>query len=91
MKKKKASKKRIPSADIILSLLNDESDSPDKILKHYDQYIKTASKEFAYGEGDQIVSFFINEDLAQEIRLAVLHCLPTLRRAVYKKFFEKNL
>lgn len=86
MKKKKA----VPPADIILDLINEEPGTDNLILDFYDNYIIAASKEAKYGKNGEYIGSILNCDLAQEIRLAVYRCLPSLRKAFNKRFFRKK-
>lgn len=77
----------IPPADIILDVIYDAPCAAEKVLKFYDNYIKSAAKEPAAGEN----GFVINEDLAQEIRLAVFNALPYFRKACRHKYFKNTV
>lgn len=83
-------KKVIPPADIILDVINNEPHVGDVVLKFYDNYIIEASKEPHYDADGEYIGHFKNDDLAQDIRLAVYNCLPSLRKAFHKKFFKKS-
>ena len=80
-------KKVIPPADMILNIINDEPHAGEIVLKFYDSYILEASKEYCYGVKGERIGHYVNDDLAQNIRLAVYNSLPALRKAFYKKFF----
>ena len=69
-------KKIIPPADIILDVIYDAPCAEEKVLKFYDNYINSAAKEAVSGKEE----FVINEDLVQDIRLAVLNALPYFRK-----------
>ena len=86
MKKKKI----IPPADIILDVINGDTYAEEKILKFYDNYIISVAKETLYDAEGNYKGVCINEDLAQEIRIAVLNSLPSLRKAFQKKFLRKT-
>ena len=85
MKKKKI----IPPADIILDVINEDTYA-EEILKFYDKYIISVAKETLYDAEGNYKGVCINEDLAQEIRIAVLNSLPSLRKAFQKKFLRKT-
>lgn len=79
-------KRIFPPTDIIVDVLNEESYAEEKILRFYENYIISACKEMRYNSEGYCKGVYINEDLAQDIRLAVFNCLPYLRRAFQKKF-----
>ena len=83
-------KKVIPSADIILDVINDEPYAGEVVLKFYDDYILAAAKEPGYGANGEYKGHTVNHDLAQEICLAVFNCLPSLRKAFHKKYLKRN-
>ncbi|MBR3933902.1 MAG: helix-turn-helix domain-containing protein [Clostridia bacterium] len=80
----------VPPADIILDVINDEPHAADVVLTFYDDYILAAAKEPKYGKDGEYIDHIVNSDLAQEIRLAVFNCLPSLRKAFHKRFFKKS-
>ena len=50
----------------------------------------SVAKETLYDAEGNYKGVCINEDLAQEIRIAVLNSLPSLRKAFQKKFLRKT-
>jgi hypothetical protein len=80
------SKRILPSANVILDVINEEANAEEKVLNFYENYIVSASKEIHYNAESYCNGAYINEDLAQDIRLAVFNCLPYLRKAFQKKF-----
>lgn len=80
----------VPPADIILDVINDEVCAGEVVLRFYDDYIIAAAKEPWYGEDGEHKGYILNCDLAQDMRLAVLNCLPSLRKAFYRKFFRNK-
>ena len=71
---------RVLPADIILNLINDNPENDLDILHYYNGYIHAAAEETAYTADGIKKGTFVNEDLLQEIRFEVLHCLPVLRK-----------
>lgn len=80
-------KKIIPPADIILDVIYDAPCAEEKVLKFYDNYINSAAKEAVSGKEE----FVINEDLVQDIRLAVLNALPYFRKAFGHKYLRNKV
>lgn len=80
------SKKIFPPTDVIVDVLNEESYAEEKVLRFYENYIISACKELQYNTEGYCKGVHINEDIAQDIRLAVFNCLPYLRRAFQKKY-----
>ena len=76
----------IPPADIILDLINDEPHTDVRVLDFYEGYILTLAKESKYTAGGEFICFEVNEDLAQELRVALFRSLPKLRQAFFRKF-----
>ena len=76
----------IPPADIILDLINDEPHTDVCILAFYEAYILSVAKEPKYTVGGEFICFEVNEDLAQELRVALFRSLPKLRQAFVRKF-----
>ncbi len=75
----------IPPADILLGLLNEDPGSDEAFLRFYDDYIRAASIEHLGRSGGNRGECYLNEDLMQEIRMAVLKSLPILRRTLLEK------
>lgn len=67
-------------ADIILDLLNDNPKTNVDLLDYYNNYIRSVSTESVYTSSGNKKGYFINEDLAQEIQIELLRCLPVLRK-----------
>ena len=67
-------------ADIILDLLNDNPQTDVDLLDYYNNYIQSVSTEPVYSSNGNKKGYFINEDLAQEIQIELLRCLPVLRK-----------
>lgn len=70
----------IPSADIILALLNNELRNDLEFLEFYDGYIHAAATEAVFAVDGNKAGYFVNEDMVQEIRIEFLKSLPLLRK-----------
>ncbi len=86
----KKRKRIIPPADIILDLINDEPGVDTKIIEFYDAYILEMAKEPKYTAEGEFARYEVNDDLAQELRIALFRSLPKLRKAFQKRFGNKK-
>ena len=80
----------VPPADIILDLINDKPGVDTKIIEFYDAYILKMAKETKYNSEGEFDRYEINEDLAQELRIALFRSLPKLRKAFFKQYGSKK-
>lgn len=84
-------KKNINIPDhIILKLLNQETDAEKEVLDHYDGYIREVATEPVYSKDGTRTGYYYDEDLAQELRMALSQALPALREALIKNHLEKR-
>lgn len=89
MKQSDKEKKRLPTAEMILGIINDEPEITEDIIHFYDGYIISLAVRNAYSAEGRQVGYYIDEDLAQDIRLALVESLPKLRQ-ILKKLFKKK-
>ena len=82
MKDKKESAK-IP-IEIVLNVLNNEQNADVKLLDFYAPYIGSIGTV----EEDDIT--YVDEDLIQEIKIAVIKAIPKLRKALLNKHFKDD-
>ena len=75
----------VPPADIILNMLNEKPGADLDLLDFYKGYIRRASIEPSYSEEGFDKGKHINEDLRQEIEIAFLKGLVSLRHNICKK------
>ena len=81
----------IPPTDIILDLINDEPYIDVRVLDFYEAYILSVAKEPKYTASGEFICFEVNEDLAQELRIALFRSLPKLHLAFFGKFGNKPI
>ena len=86
----KKRRKIIPPADIILDLINDEPHTDVRVLDFYEAYILSVAKEPKYAASGEFICFEVNEDLAQELRIALFRSLPKLRQAFFREFGNES-
>ncbi len=80
-------KRTLPTADMVCRVINNEEHSAEELIDFYDDYINSAArnKSNAYHTNNGL-----DEDLAQEIKLEVIKCLPTLRKTFKRKFLKNT-
>ncbi len=80
----------VPPADIILDLLNDVPGTETRIILFYEGYIQAAATEPLYTEDGIYKGIYRNEDLMQEIKMALLKAIPPLKRNILKRLSFRN-
>lgn len=80
--KKKTKVKILPSPEIILGVLNNEEKAIEELILFYDKYILSTSIQPAYSANGSKVGYYIDEDLAQNIRTSIIESLPNLRKTI---------
>ena len=79
---RKNTKARIlPSSEMIMGVLNNEKRVIEEMIQFYDGYILAAEMKPAYSAEGTRVGYYIDEDLAQNVRMDIFKCLPNLRKA----------
>lgn len=79
---RKNTKARIlPSSEMILGVLNNDKRVIEEMIQFYDGYVLAAAMKPAYSAEGTRVGYYIDEDLAQNIRMDIFKCLPNLRKA----------
>lgn len=78
----------LPDEKLILSILNRAPDASDEVLAFYDRYIREMATDPVYAADGSRTGYFYDEDLAQELRLALSQSLPAVRRVILKRHFE---
>lgn len=88
---KRRNRKRIlPSEKMVLNILNSEPDASEETLSFYERYIKEMATDPVYAPDGNRTGFFYDEDLAQELRLALSQSLPAVREALIKHHFTSR-
>lgn len=80
MKNKKQHKSLAPSPDMVLKLLRAEPTVLCEYLSFYDVYIRAAATERIYSVDDCCYTTRFNDDLKQEIDIALAKSLVPLRQ-----------
>ena len=76
--------------NIILNILNQIDDAEDDVLDYYEGYIREVATEPVYSKDGNRTGYYYDEDLAQELRLALSKALPALREILIKNHLEKR-
>ena len=87
--KNRRKSKNIPD-HIILNILNEETCAESEIINHYEGYIREVATEPVYSKEGNRTGYYYDEDLAQELRLALSQALPALRETLIKNHLEKR-
>lgn len=86
----KGKKRILPSEKMILAILNSDPDVAESILKFYEMYIQQMATNPPSSDRSQ-GSRYYDEDLAQELRIALFQSLPSVRMALLKNHFSNRL
>ncbi len=87
--KNKRKRRNIPE-HIVLNILNQAIGAEDDVLEHYEGYIRETATEPVYSKGGARTGYYYDEDLAQELRVALAQAIPDLREALIKNHLENR-
>lgn len=76
--------------NIILNILNQTDNAEDDVLDYYEGYIREVATEPVYSKEGNRTGYYYDEDLAQELRIALSKALPALRETLIKNHLEKR-
>lgn len=88
--KHRGRKRILPSEKLVLNILNGTSEAPDETLAFYEHYIREMATDPVYAPDGSRSGYFYDEDLAQELRLALSQSLPAVREALIKRHFTNR-
>ena len=88
--KRKSRKRILPNEKLILDILNKEPNASEDVVAFYDRYIREMSTDPVYGPDGSRTGYFYDEDLAQELRLALAQSLPAVREVLIKRHFTNR-
>lgn len=86
--KHREGKRIVPSEKLVLKILNNESGATEETISFYERYIQKMATDPVYASDGNRTGYFYDEDLAQELRLALSQSLPAVRRVILKRHFE---
>ena len=82
--------RKIPD-HIILNIFNKAASAEEEVLDYYEDYIREVATEPVYSaDGSRSGYYYYDEDLAQELRLALAQALPALRETLIKNHLENR-
>lgn len=81
--------RKIPD-QIILDVLNNTSGVEKSVLDYYEGYIHEVATEPVYSKDGNRTGYYYDEDLAQELRLALAQAIPALRQTLVKNHLDKQ-
>ena len=70
--------------EIVLNILNNEPNADVELLEHYNPYI------ISIGTATESENMLADEDLVQEIKIAILKAIPKLRKVLIDKHLSDN-
>ena len=88
--KLKGNRRILPFNTLVLNILNDTPGAAEETLNFYEKYIRQMATDPVYAADGSRTGFFYDEDLAQELRLALSQSLPALRETLIKRHFDNR-
>lgn len=85
--KNKNKRSILPSEKLVLKILNRDKEAKREVVDFYERYIMEMATEPVYSKDGSRSGYFYNEDLAQELRMALSECLPALREVLVKRHY----
>lgn len=76
--------------NLVLKVLNREPSVRDDVVGFYERYIREMATDPVYGSDGAITGYYIDNDLAQELRLALSESLPAVREVLIKRHFTNR-
>lgn len=83
----KGKKRILPNEKMIMDILNGNPDAVESILSFYERYIRKIAMHPVYSQDGRRTGYFYDEDLAQELRVALSRSVPTVRELLIKSHF----
>ena len=88
--KQNSNKRILPSDKLVLGILNGEATASEDVLIFYERYIQEMATDPVYAADGSRMGYFYDEDLAQELRLALSLSLPTVRKVLINNHFTNQ-
>lgn len=85
--KHRGRKRILPSEKLVLNIMNNSPGVTEETLSFYEHYIHEVATDPVYAPDGSRTGYFYDEDLAQELRIALSQSLPAVREALIKKHF----
>lgn len=88
--KRRGKKRILPSEKLVLNILNGETDASEQTVSFYERYIREMATDPVYAADGSRTGYFYDEDLAQELRVALSQSLPAVREVLIKRHFTNR-
>lgn len=88
--KRRGKKRILPSEKLVLNILNGETDASEQTVSFYERYIREMATDPVYAADGSRTGYFYDEDLAQELRIALSQSLPAVREVLIKRHFANR-
>lgn len=88
--KRRGKKRILPSEKLVLNILNGETDASEQAVSFYERYIREMATDPVYAADGSRTGYFYDEDLAQELRVALSQSLPAVREVLIKRHFTNR-
>lgn len=88
--KRRGRKRILPGEKLVLNILNEESDASEQTVSFYERYIREMATDPVYSADGSRTGYFYDEDLAQELRMALSQSLPAVREVLIKRHFTNR-
>ena len=85
--KHRGRKRILPSEKLVLNILNGDSSASADAISFYERYIREMATDPVYAADGSRSGYFYDEDLAQELRIALSQSLPAVREVLIKRHF----
>ena len=88
--KHKGRKHILPDEKLVLNILNSKSSVSEETVSFYERYIQKMATDPVYAPDGTRTGYFYDEDLAQELRLALSQSIPAVREVLIKRHFANR-
>lgn len=85
--KRRGKKRILPGEKLVLNILNGESGASEQTVSFYERYIREMATDPVYAADGSGTGYFYDEDLAQELRVALSQSLPVVREVLIRRHF----
>lgn len=76
--------------NLVLKVLNREPSAREEVVEFYERYIREMATDRVYGPDGAVTGYYIDNDLAQELRMALSESLPAVREVLIKRHFTNR-
>ncbi len=86
----KTKRKYLPSKEMVLDIIRKDPGASEAVLSFYEGYIQKMATDPVFAADGSRTGYFYDEDLAQELRIALTRSLPVLREVLLNVYYEKR-